>query len=300
MLTHVRSVLKAIRWRTLLTRFVVVTLGTVISAVSVVVFFAPANIAPGGVAGLGVIVNNLTDFPIGLFILIGNIPIMYLAHHTLGGWRTVVWTIYAVVLYSTTIDNLTLYVSPEGVTDNTLLNAIFAGVVGGFGGGLAIRGGATLGGASTLARIFQMRYGTPLSSTYAYSNFGVVILAGIFLGWESALFAMVALVIEGAATDYSLEGPSIIRMVIVITNKPREVADVILYEVHRGVTGWEAVGMYTNEPRHVLMVTIPRSQVNIVRAAVLEADPQAFVIVGQGHIAYGQGFARSRYILDSN
>lgn len=297
---QLRRALSSIRWRAFLIRFVVITVGTVISAVSVVVFFAPANIAPGGVTGLGVIVNHLIEFPIGLFVLLGNIPIMYLAHRTLGGWRAVIWTIYAVVLYSVTIDNLTPYLPPEGVSDNTLLNAIFAGVVGGFGGGLAIRGGATLGGTSTLARILQMHYGTPLSSTYAYSNFVVVILAGIFLGWESALFAMVALVIEGAATDYSLEGPSIIRMVIIITNKPREVSDTILYEVHRGVTGWEAVGMYTNEVRHVLLVTIPRSQVNIVRTAVLETDPQAFVIVGQGHVAYGEGFKRSSFTLESN
>lgn len=279
-------------WKSLIFRFVLVTVGTLINSVAVIVFFAPSTIAPSGISGLAVILNNLLGTPIGLFILLGNIPILYLAHRMLGGWRTVVWTIYAVVLFSAGIDILTPYFPARGISDNALLNAIFGGVVGGMGGGLVIRGGATLGGTSTLARILQVQNGTPLSSTYTTSNLAVVVLAGIFLGWESALYATVALVLEGAATDYSMEGPSVIRTLMVITDKPRDVADAILYRAGRGVTAWQAVGMYTGEMRHVLFVTINRSEVNEVRSLALQIDPHAFVIVGQGHVAYGEGFKR--------
>ena len=95
---------------------------------------------------------------------------------------------------------------------------------------------------------------------------------------------------EGAASDYIMEGPSIIRTATIITNKPREVAEAVLYDLGRGVTGWDAKGMYTEQARQVLFVTVPRSQTRELRALVLKIDSAAFIVIGQGHEAYGEGF----------
>ena len=152
------------------------------------------------------------------------------------------------------------------MSDNALLNAIFAGVIGGVGGGFILRGGGTFGGTSTLARIVQVKLGTPLSSTNLYTNIIVVLAVGVILGWESALFSLVALVIDGIAADYILEGPSVIRTVTIITKQPYDVSNVILYQLQRGVTAWQVTGMYTGEERHMLLVTVSRPQVQRVPA----------------------------------
>ncbi len=271
-------------------RFILLTTGTLIGAVSVVVFFVPAQIAPAGITGLSVIANSLFNTPIGIVTLVLNVPILYLAYRMLGGWRVLASTVYVVVLYSFAIDFVAPLLPTEGLSDNQLLNAIFAGVVGGIGGGLVLRAGGTFGGTSTLGRILQIKFGLPLSSTYLYTNITIVIVAGIILGWESALFALVALVMDGMTSDYLLEGPSVIRTVVVITDKPKEVAAAIIAQLGRGVTAWQATGMYTGEARHMLYVVVNRPQVNSLRQVVAVIDEKAFIVVGQGHVAYGEGF----------
>jgi uncharacterized membrane-anchored protein YitT (DUF2179 family) len=277
-------------WRETLSRVVLLTLGSLLYALAVNLFYAPAEIAPSGVSGIAVILNNLIGTPIGLMILIGNIPIQLLAYRMLGGWSIVARTVYVLVVYSLAIDLLTPYFPAGGITGDKLLNTLYGGILGGVAGGLIYRAGGTLGGTSTLARILQNRLGTSLNSTYLYTDSLVVILAGLIFGWEGALYAMIAIFVDGATADYILEGPSTIRTATIITNRPREVADAIIDQLQRGVTGWEGEGMYTEQPRTVLFVTVTRPEINELRALIFTVDPTAFIVIGQGHTAYGRGF----------
>jgi uncharacterized membrane-anchored protein YitT (DUF2179 family) len=286
--------IKASAWRMLASRLLLLTIASLIGAMSVVVFLAPFEIAPSGVSGVAVILNILTGSPIGIVTLILNIPIQILAYRTFGGWSIVAGTIYVLVIYSVGIDLLSSMFPTEGVSDNVLLNALFGGIIGGVGSGLAYRAGATFGGTSTLARILQEYIGTPLSTTYLYSNLATVGLAGIVLGWEGALYATVALAVDGAVSDYVLEGPSVIRTVMIITDRPDEVSTILLNELQRGVTGWNVTGMYTGTPHTMLYITVSRPQVSTVRRMVAQVDPAAFMVIGQGHVAYGRGFRTSQ------
>ena len=134
----------------------------------------------------------------------------------------------------------------------------------------------------------------PLSSSTLYLDGGVVIFAGLAFGVEGALYAMVGLFVAGATTDYVLEGPSVIRTGVIITDHPDEVAARILHELGRGVTAWQATGMFTDQPHTVLYVTIGRAQVNHLHKIVVSTDPSAFMVIGQGHSAYGHGFKEIR------
>ncbi|MBK8136045.1 MAG: YitT family protein [Anaerolineae bacterium] len=279
-------------------RLILLTAGTAIWMISVVIFMAPFDIAPAGVSGLAVILNKAINTPIGLVVLIGNIPIQILAYRMLGGWRTVASTVYCVVLFSILTDWATPLLPPQGLSDNVLLNALFGGVIGGVGAGLIYKAGGTAGGTSTLARIFQDRLGLPLSTTYLYVNLIVVAAAGLVFGWEGALYAIVALWVEGVTSDYLLEGPSIIRMALIVTNHPEQVSHAVMDTMHRGVTGWSVTGMYTGQDRTMLLVTVARFQIDLLRQIVAAVDSEAFVIIAQGHVAYGYGFMRPRSALD--
>lgn len=271
-------------------QLVLLMLGAFISAISVIVFQAPFSIAPGGVSGVAIILNSVFGLPIGALIILGNIPIQLIAYRLLGGWSVVASTLLVVLAYSLMIDVLTPYFPPRGISEDMLLNALFGGIIGGIGGGLIYRAGSTLGGTSTLARILQERFGIPLSSSALYTDTVVIVLAGLIFGWESAMYAMVALFVGGAVSDYVLEGPSVIRTAVIITDHPREVAAAVMSEMGRGVTGWDARGMFTEQPHTVLYVTIGRAQVNALRRIVFAVDAKAFVVIGHGQSAYGKGF----------
>lgn len=280
--------------RDFLTTYIIITFGAVLSALALLVFFAPFQIAPAGVTGLAVILNYWFQTPIGVMVLLLNIPIQIYAARTLpNGIQTVLRTVYLLIVYSAVVDLLRPFIPNSGISDDRLLNTIFGAVVSGIATGLVYRVGGTFGGTSTLSLILQKRFGLPMSSTFLYTDMAVVGVAALAFGIEGALYATISLFIGGAATDYVLEGPSVIRTAVIITDQPRLVADAVLKGMGRGVTGWEAKGMYTEEPRTVLYVTIARSQVTDLRRLVQTTDPKAFIVVVQGHAAYGRGFNTS-------
>jgi uncharacterized membrane-anchored protein YitT (DUF2179 family) len=280
-----------VNWWSIVSRYALLIIGALLAALSVVIFLAPYNIAPAGVSGIAVILNHLDPrLPIGIMIIIGNIPIQVLGYRYLGGWRVVFRTVFYVVINALMIDLLAPYLTGFQVGDDVLLNALFGGILGGIAGGMVYRAGGTQGGTSTLARILQRQFGIPLSTSSIYTDTAIIFLAGLVFGWEGALYATVALFVGSITADYVLEGPSVIRTATIITDKPDEISDIVLHELGRGVTAWQGKGMFTGENHTVLFVTVLRPQVTDLQELVHRIDPDAFLVIGQGHIAYGEGF----------
>lgn len=107
-------------WRLLQT-----AIGTIISAIGVIVFLIPSQIAPGGVSGIAIILHEVIGTPVGIMTLIFNIPVQIFAYRTLGGSWLIISTIFSVVIFSAAVDILPAFVSTSGVSENDLLNAIF-------------------------------------------------------------------------------------------------------------------------------------------------------------------------------
>lgn len=268
-------------------------IGSLIGAAGVVYFLVPAQIAPGGVSGVSVLLNEVIGTPVGIVILLLNIPIMYIGYRMLpGGWGMVGDSLLVIVIYSVAIDLLDALDAAHSFSDDRLLNAMFGGIIGGISGGIIYRTGTNFGGTSTLALIIQRRLGTPLSTTTLYTDIIVIMGAGLVFGVEGALYAMVVLFISSVAADYVMEGPSVIRTAFIITSEPDALANALMNTLYRGVTAIPARGMYTGQERSMLYVTISRSQVNDLRGIVAEIDESAFVVIGQGHTAYGAGFRK--------
>lgn len=281
------------RSRQTLVTYFMLSIGAFIGSMGVVIFLAPNNIAPTGVTGVAIISNFLFNTPIGVLVFLLNIPIQLLGARMLpGGWRNIMRALYVILIYSITIDQFGQYVPPELSSDNELLSAVFGGAIGGIGSGIVIRAGGNFGGTSTLALIIQRRTGMPLSSIYLYTDTLVIIAAGYFFGINAALLAVVTLFIDGVAANYVIEGPAVIRTAMIVTNKPEELSRVIMTELQRGMTGWEGKGMFTGAERSILYITISRSQVHDLRQLVHQVDPEAFMVIGHGQTAYGEGFQR--------
>lgn len=269
-------------------------LGTVLSALGYSLFQVPFNIAAGGVSGIAIIINHFTDWPIGAMYLVMNIPLLVLGYYYLGGWRFLVRTLIAVVIFSTAVDLFNVYlpgwVIQFPLTEDVLLNAIYGGIVGGVGAGLVYRSGGTMGGTSIIGRILQQRTGIPLSQVFLYTDGIIIVTAGLVFGWEIALYALLTLFLGGLASDYTLEGPSSVRTATIITDKPDAIAQALIQVLGRGVSQWQITGAYTGEAHTMLLCTVYRPQVNDLKQVVAETDKQAFVVIGTAHQALGQGF----------
>ena len=276
-----------------LQRYVLIAVGIIIGALSLAVFLQPLDIAPAGVAGASTLLNELFGTPIGLTIFLLNIPIQIMGYLMLpNGARVIMRSVVIIVIFSLLIDGLSSMVPAGGISDDRMLNALFGGVTGGMGVGLIYRAGATFGGTSTLALILQRRFGFPMSTTFLCTDALIIIAAGLVYGWDGALYAAVALFIAGLVTDYVMEGPSVIRTAMIITDKPNEIADLISANLQRGSTSWKIKGQYSGVDRTMLYVTISRSQVHDLKEQISRVDPNAFTVIGMGHAAYGAGFRR--------
>ena len=277
-------------WRLILTRIPLIFVSAVIAAFALNLFVRPADLAPGGVIGTGILVNEVTGFPIGLFVLLGNVVFLSLGYRQLGGWNTVIMTVLFVLLYSASIELTRPFLPENGLSDERFLNAIYGGVVGGIAGGLIYRVGGTMGGTSVASRILHNRFGIPTSTAYLYVDTIVILAAAFVFDWEASLFSLIVLAIDGFVAVYVLEGPSLIRPVTIVTEHPDEVSHAIMTRLDRGVTSWTGQGRYTKRTKEVLFVTVGRAEVQSLRRIVHETDPVAFVVVGSGHVAYGSGF----------
>lgn len=292
---------RAARWRQI-GNLALMIFGVFIAALGYALFQVPFNITAGGIGGIALIIGNYTSFNIGIIYWALNIPMIVLGYFYLGGWKFVGRTLLASTLFAILTDGIMVFL-PDlleawPITNDLLLTSVYGGIVGGIGGGIIFRSGSTLGGTSVSGRIIQQKTGLPLSQIYLMSDGLIILGLGIAFGWENALYGMLMLFLYGLASDYAMEGASVTRTITIITTQPHEVAEALLNTLQRGVTTWEVKGAYTGQKRHILMCTVSRSQVQVIKTAVANTDENAFVTIGVSHQALGGGFmplAKEKY-----
>jgi len=274
----------------LLRDYALIFFGVLLQALSMVLFYIPGKLASGGVSGVAQLIGNFTSWPVGTLYIVLNLPLLALGWKLLGGRRFLARTILAVIGYSVGLDVLALLLPKNGLTSDPVLNALYGGVIGGIGVGLVLRAQGTTGGMDILARLLNVWRGIPYSQTYISADVLVVMSAGLTFGWELALYAVVALYVGGVSAEFAAEGVRTTRTVLIVSSHPQAVADRIMRELQRGVTMWQGVGMYSGQERHILFCTVVRAEINPVKAIIHEADPNAFVVIGEAYEALGEGF----------
>jgi uncharacterized membrane-anchored protein YitT (DUF2179 family) len=275
--------------------YLLISIGAFMQALAIRLFLVPGHLVNGGIGGLAQLINYYTGFPIGVMILIGNIPLLLLGWRHLGGKRFAIRTAYAVVIISFFTDFLVLFLPAEGLSTDLVLNTLYGGVISGIGYGLVYRGHGTSGGTDILVRIINNWRSIPLSQSYLITDSLIMFLGGLTYSWTNALYAIIMLFISGIAAEVTTEGPNVVRTAFIITDKPEEVSRSILVDLERGVTSMDATGVYTGTQRSMLYCVITRSEVSVLKSLVLEADPDAFVVIAQAHEVLGEGF-RSRRV----
>jgi uncharacterized membrane-anchored protein YitT (DUF2179 family) len=280
--------------------YVLIVAASLIQALSLRLFFVPANLASGGVSGISQLINHFTGWPIGLMILLGNIPLFLLGWRFLGGYKFAARTAVAVFMYSAFTDLLlqTPLFAPNGagtrlildLQGDIFLNSLYGAIVSGIGYGLVYRARGSSGGSDILARILSHYRGVPVTQSYLIVDTAVILGAGFVFGWKAALYAMIALYVSGLVAETTLEGGGTVRTAMIVTSQPEAISERVLEELERGVTLLEGTGAYTGAERPVLYCVITRAEVATLKAIVHEVDPRAFMVIGVVHEALGEGF----------
>jgi len=270
--------------------YLLILLGAFIQALALRLFLVPSDLVSGGISGLAQLLNHFTTFPIGLMVLLGNIPLFILGWRYLGGPRFAIRTILSIFAFSVFTDSLVFFLPVGGVTDDLVLNTLYGGLLLGVGLGIVYRGRGTSGGTDILGRILNRYTGITISQAYLITDSLVVLGAGFIFGWTKALYGLVLIYVSGIAAEIASQGTNIIRTAIIVTTQNEAIAQVIMDDMGRGVTILSGTGGYTGEPRAVIYCTVSRMEINRLKILVHDIDPKAFMVIGQAQEALGEGF----------
>ncbi len=267
-----------------------ITLASLVYALSFVWCFDPTGIAFGGITGIAQIINNLLPaVPVGATVIVLNIPLFLLGWRLIGG-KLLVSSLYAMAVSSLFIDLLSSLRAWEPM--DPLLSCIFGGLLLGGSLGVIFLQGATTGGTDLAARLLKLRLAwLPMGKLLLAIDLGVIILVALFFrNLNTALYGFIALYISTLAMDGILYGLDTAKVAYIISDRNDEICSAIVHDLDRGVTILQGRGAYTGADKKVLMCAFKQREIAAIKASVKGIDPDAFLIVCNAHEVLGDGF----------
>ena len=270
---------------------VFIIIGTFILAVGLVFFIAPYKFVPGGVYGISIVIHHLFGTPIGLVALCLDIPLLLIGIKILGN-KFGVKTVVGLVLTAVFVDILGQVLGNNPLVENdALLSAIFGGALVGLGLGLVFRAKATSGGTDIVAMIICKYTRLKMGQSLIYVDSAIVLIGLlVFKDWKIPLYSWLIIFITGKVIDMVVEGISVHKIVIIISDKHEEIRKKIIVDIGRGGTYLIAEGMYEGAEKKVIYTNITRRELPILLEHIKEIDPAAFVSVIDANDVIGDGF----------
>jgi uncharacterized membrane-anchored protein YitT (DUF2179 family) len=287
-----------------------ITIGSFIMAVGFVFFITPHKIVPGGIYGLGIIVYYLTKgmafwpdgFPIGIFNILVNIPLTYFGIKLLGP-RFGTKTIYGFVSSSIFMDGITWMreVGDAPLVNDVLLSCIFGGVLTGIGLGLIFKARATSGGSDIIAMVITRYTRIPIGQMLIWVDSAIVLVAlAAFQDWQIPLYSMIVIYITGRAVDLILEGANYNKALIIISDKHKDIRDIIINDLARGGTYLKGTGLYTNTEKNIIFTVVSRREVAVLEERINTIDPHAFITIMDASEILGEGFQSLKHKIEDH
>lgn len=254
--------------------YLLLTLGAAIAALALEEFLVPFQILDGGVVGVSMIVSQLSRLPLGIFIVVLNIPFMLIGLKRLG--RTfLVRALYSMLLFSVLLE---VFKPLPPLTEQELLVVVFGGVLLGLGVGVILRSGGCLDGTEIVAMLLSRR--VPFSTGQIVLGFNIVIYAaaGLLFGLDRALYSLLTYFITSKIIDMVQNGMEQGKAVTIITNEGKQIADALYSRLGRTCTLLEGRGLISGE-KVVLYCVVTRIEVATVKQIIHAMDGSAFVTI---------------------
>ncbi|HOQ16329.1 MAG TPA: YitT family protein [Defluviitaleaceae bacterium] len=273
--------------------YLLIMIGTIILACGINMFFEKQNLVTGGVTGLAIVIKYISSgmfdggIPLWFTNIVLNVP-LYLIGIKIRGRGFGKKTLYAIIFLSFALF-FTKYM-PAPPTD-ILLSSLFGGVLSGVGLGFVFIAYGTTGGTDLAANIIQHFIKHISVGKLMMILDGIIIFAGaVIFGAINTMYALIAVYISGKVLDNMLEGVHFSKAVFIISDKAEIIADEIMRNLDRGVTGLNGKGMYTKMEKEILFCVVSKKEIFKLKEIVRNMDSKAFVIVSDAREVLGEGF----------
>ena len=276
--------------------------GTLFMALSLNVFLEPSGLVTGGAAGLGVIAAHLSEkflpykIPLWFTNIAVNVPLVIWAYKTLG--RAFTLRTFAAALLLSVFLKLTSAL-PMLCENDDFINAVFGGSLMGAGVGAVLLGGATTGGSDLLAALIHSKNGTLRISVLIFAIDIAVLLGGAFVfGAVKTMYSAVSVYAASAAVKLVSEGAGFARVVFIMSDKYKQIAEGLTNGIKRGATVLYGEGAYTGMPKNTVMAVAANREIPAIKRICADIDPQCFMFVSDVREVLGE-FRKRENIRES-
>ena len=271
--------------------FATLNFGLFLTAVGVMVFKAPNHFAMGGTSGLSIILSTLfPTLPVSAFMWFVNAALVALGLVFLDR-RTMGWTVYSSFALSTYV-SLLEWVIPlsQPLTNDTLLELIFAVLLPAVGSAIVFNIGASTGGTDILAMILRKRSSLEIGKALLIVDAIIVLTAALLYGARTGLYCILGLVAKAFVVDTIIESVNMRKVCTVISRRPDAVLEFLVKVLRRTATVREERGGFSGRTETVLVTVLTRREASKLRLFLRERDPQAFITIVSSSEIVGRGF----------
>ena len=253
-------------------------------------FYVTNHIAYGGITGIAQIINRVVGFPpIGVLIILFNIPLFLLGWRFFGGVM-LLNSLITMVTSSLSIDFFGAFLQFEPV--EPLLACIYGGLANGATMGIILRQGGSFGGSDLGARLLKLHFQwLPMGRLMLALDLTIISISALTAGdLDQALYGLVALYVSTLAMDNVIYGLDKSDVAYIISDQYSLIAAAIIQKLDRGITLLQGHGAWSGDVKQVVMVAVKRRQVIQLKQLVKDIDPNAFLIVCSAHEVLGSSF----------
>jgi len=266
-----------------------VLVGNLIYAFTVKLFVIPANLISCGTNGLAFTFKHLLNVPMTLFILVFNLAMLAAGWLVLGR-KFAMSTVISSLLYPALLEVLNRTLGDVQITDQLLLNVLFAGMGLGLSLGLVLRGGASTGGMDIPPLILKHFFRIPVSASLWVFDFSIMMTQMMFHTLEDLLYGILLLItISVTLNKVMLLGTSRTEVKIISTQSDA-IRKAILSQVDRGVTLLHGAGGYLQKNTEVVLSVVSNHELPKIERLARNIDPNCFMIVSRVTEVWGRGF----------
>jgi uncharacterized membrane-anchored protein YitT (DUF2179 family) len=269
-------------------RCIFVPIGAFFVAVGLEIFLVPNHIIDGGITGISIMLSVLLGLPLGIFLILLNLPFFLLGYKQIGKTFSLT-TLYGIGLMSL-FTSLLVPVKP--LTNDLLLATVFGGILVGVGVGLVIRNGGSTDGTEILSILVNKATPFSVGEIVMFINVFILSAAGFVFGWDRAMYSLMAYFIATKTIDITIEGLDQSKSVWIISDKHREIGDALNDRLGRGVTYLNGEGAYSGDEKQVIFTVITRLEEAKLKSIVNGIDPNAFLAIGNIHDVKGGQFKK--------
>ena len=270
-----------------LKNFLLLTFAGLINAFGITVFLYPVKLYDSGISGTSMLLAQVTDLPLSLFLLLLNIPLFIFGYRR-QGLQFTLYSIFAVAVYSlgawliTDILPIDVSMASPLAGKDLLLCAIFGGLISGLGSGMTIRFGGAIDGIEVLAVVFAKKLGLTVGTFVMIYNVILYIICGISLqSWILPLYSIVTYAAALKTIDFIVEGIDRAKSATIITTNPDEICKVLSENFKTGMTRIMAKGGYSGQDKTMIYFVLNRFQITRMKTLVHEVDPRAYITISE-------------------